>query len=136
MLARDARANWQDCAERIRTESHFSPWLKHHLRQALARPGLEALEDAEVLRAMLHGRLGEQRRGDPMLDVPLPALDPLVSADAQMAPVRLQSQLPLPSDPSAPDPRRASTRSWPGRLAAKLASLARVSGRRQERRSA
>ncbi len=81
MLARDAENDWEVCAERIRTESGFSPWLKHHLRSALARPPHEALEQAQILRAILLGRLGSHSCGDPLADVPLPARDPLATPD-------------------------------------------------------
>ena len=82
MLARDAQSRWEESAERIFADTRFSPWLKQHLKRALARPPLEALEDAEILRAILRGRLGEQLRGDPRADVPLPAQDPLASVAA------------------------------------------------------
>jgi hypothetical protein len=83
MLARDAREHWEESAERIRTETPFSPWLKQHLTRALARPPADALEDAELLRAVLRGRLGEELCGDPLADVPLPACDPLASRDLE-----------------------------------------------------
>ncbi len=81
MLARDAENDWEACAERIRTGSGFSPWLKHHLHRALARPPREALEQARILRAILRGRLGAHTCGDPLAGVPLPARDPLAVPD-------------------------------------------------------
>jgi hypothetical protein len=104
MLARDAEDRWEESAERIFAEARFSPWLKQHLKRALARPPLEALEDAETLLAVLRGRLGEQLCGDPQADVPLPARDPLASVDSEEAGRRAAGSRGAESLLRQPDP--------------------------------
>jgi len=79
MLCRSAQEHWDEAIQRIEHGRPFSSWLTLNLRRALALPPEQAARDAEILAAILRGRLGRLTAGDPLAPVPLPAHDPLVT---------------------------------------------------------
>jgi len=79
MLCRSAQEHWPEAIRRIENGRPFSSWLTLNLRRALALPPEQAARDAEILAAILRGRLGKRTAGDPLAPVPLPAHDPLLT---------------------------------------------------------